>query len=414
MKRWLFGFLGLIFLLDAKNPELDIINRVCSFHKGLSCSCADVKLDISDSEIGDFSFMDSFIGDFSAEGFREIVIQTAGCESHFDIDDNENLVPVNYRGYIFARETQNGWQVLNYQPYDIGDKCYKIDLSSRDGLLCEQNYDNANFFLTRILLHTFNRNGSIYSKVIYRGSFGDKGYDDRIKSWRFRDLNGDGKRDIELILKNGKILKLFRVGDDFKRGYQNSSKPHYQNSSDLIFKDGRFSLKIPAGFIRQNAKTYRYHTQRAILQIILQKFNQNLKSYYLAELKRLKSLGVDVKYKRFKNNWFVLSYFNIYGDIVYQKVIKRDGYIFGYKLTYSKNLKREFDKVIKSLNSNLKTKRYNVKPKVKVTNSYLNQAQICEARFKECSFECMDIDDDRCLDRCDRQRDNCYKKIKRN
>ena len=415
-------------LLSANLLEKSIIKQVCNRYSNLSCSCSDVRLDVSDNEFGEFTLEDSFLGGFSIKGANEAIIKTAGCESHFDIDDNENLIVVNRSGYIFARKNIGGWRVINYQPFDIGKRCYKISLSSKDALLCRQDYENVKFFLTRILFHTFDKYGSIHSKVIYRGSFGDKGYDDRVKRWFFQDLDGDGKRDIKLILNGLKEVIFLRRGDNFIKSnqkeqktlkdeesrYEEDSIDTKQINSTSTAKIGRFSLTIPSGFSKQNGRVYKYYKSRAILQIIFQKNVPNLKRYYISEIKRLKSLGIDIKYKRFKRNWFVLSYFNIYGDIVYQKIVQRGRENFGYKLIYSRDLKREFDPIIKYLNRNI---HYKSTPKPvsrdRVNDDYLRKAQMCESRFKECSVECMDFDNSRCLERCDIQRDRCYKKLRR-
>ena len=223
MKR-LFFLLAPIFLFGS-NLDYAILKEVCKSEpiksaedKALVCPCNKVKVDVSVNEDYDSLGIGGFIkGGFSSLDKKELIVQTIGCEPHFDIDDNENLVPINYQGYIFATNSNGKWKVVYYKPIDLGlSDSKKVKLSNKEAILAKQNYDNAGeFFLTRLMLHTFNKDGKVSSKIIYRGSVGDKKIDDRIKKWEFKDLNNDGKKDIKIYTNNGKVVIFYRQKDSF-------------------------------------------------------------------------------------------------------------------------------------------------------------------------------------------------------
>jgi len=327
-------FLSLPFLANS------IIYKVCSNpfkeNSELVCACKDVNLDVTMKEDGG-TFGISYVkeGGFSSAGQQEAVIQTSGCEPHFDLDDNENLIPINWKGYIFARNINDNWEIINYKAMDLGlDDCYKISLNSKDALLCKQEYDNVNFYLSRILLHTFNSNGEVTSKVIYRGSYGDKDIDDRVKKWQFIDINGDEKRDIKIFTNNGKRIVLYRVGNTFKESSKNSN-----------------FIQIPSSFKKIGNNIYT-DNNNATLNIISEDYNYDLKSFYNLRIKNLNNKGISIAYKRFKNNWFVISYLDN-DNIVYEKFIYRNNKIVGYILEYPKRLKKSYDGIIEYLNANI-------------------------------------------------------------
>jgi hypothetical protein len=495
MKFYLVLFFSLFTLAKAISLKEIAIKNLCSNPKELSCSCKDLRVEVGDLDIGEFTITKAYVGGFSSKNSKEAVLKSVGCEGHFDIDENENLVPINYSGYIFMRKVKNRWKVISYRAFDLGRECFKIHLSRKDALVCKQDYDSIDLSLTRILLYTFSRNGSIYAKAIYRGSQGDKDIDDRIKKWRFRDLDGDGKRDIEIFTRDGKRVVFIRRDDEFvklsrkkvtkpkpryypeedeynsdykseeyrpPREYQPKYEEDYPNyqpdyqeiprrptprreidipkeedesyyddfppqnpprdycpnrrRSNIDFRKGPFWFKIPEGFSRVTENLYRYYKPRATLYIILKKYNRSLKNYYVREIRNLKAKGIKIPYKviRPKKGWFVISYYNYYGDIVYEKITKKGSYLFGYKLINSPNLKREFDPIIKLLNKSIK---YSPKPTPKhnlrydLEREYFQRARRCERRFRRCTFECLDRGE-QCLNFCEQRKELCYKMIK--
>jgi hypothetical protein len=208
--------------------------------------------------------------------------------------------------------------------------------------------------------------------------------------------------------------------DDYPNNYgkdqERQGRGHHRRCvREDMFKEGSFSFKIPDGFCKLEDKLYKYKKGRAMLHIILKPYRGSLSRYYRDEVRRIHRAGIKIPYKvlRSKKGWFVVSYFNPQGRIVYEKMTLQGGHIFGYKLVYPKRLKSELDPLLIPMNRSLKytpPRPRTHHPRGGEYGRGFGRFR-CERMFRRCSFNCEGRGDE-CLYYCERRRDFCYQKTR--
>ncbi len=187
----------------SKKEALELL---CPTLEEEPCSCRTFRYQTSFSDMDEKIKIDSVhVGHFSSPSRLEAIVITEGCEPHVSL----------WGGYVLFKYRNGEWHPTEYKTPRPGTKCATLPArSGKNYLLCEYRDMHQGYVSSGIWLYKLQNRRLKSIQTVYEGGSnegmdeaGGNLYDNTIKSWRLKDLNGDSLPDLRLYVHDGRYTK---------------------------------------------------------------------------------------------------------------------------------------------------------------------------------------------------------------